>query len=118
MPLYMTQWSYTREALAALVKKPENRREVFREHVERLGGRMIAWYHCRGDYDGLTIYEVPDELTATTLLLALNEPGHLKETKTTSLHTAEEGVEAMHRAGKQTLLPPGGVRFFPGLSST
>lgn len=118
MPLYMTQFSYTSEALSALVKKPEDRSEVFRKHIERLGGRVIAWYLSRGDYDGVTIYELPDELTATTLLLALNEAGHLKETKTSSLHTAEEGMEAMHRATRQTLPPPGGIQFSPGLSST
>ncbi len=46
MPTYMTQFSYTNEALEALIKEPEDRGEVFREQVEKLGGKVIAFYHC------------------------------------------------------------------------
>jgi hypothetical protein len=41
MPLYMTQFAYTSEAWAALAKKPQNREEVLRALIEKLGGRLV-----------------------------------------------------------------------------
>src|SRR3712207_8944480 len=86
----MSQISYTNEALKALVKHPQDRGAVFWEQVEKLGGRVIAFYHCMGKYDVVTIYEVPDEATASALILTVKAPGHLKEVETRSEeHTSE-----------------------------
>lgn len=106
MPIYMTQFSYTDEALKALAKQPEDRGAVFREQVEKLGGKVIAFYHCMGEYDGVTIYEVPDESTASALQLAVRAPGHLKEVKTTGLHTVETAMEGMRKARQQSYRGP------------
>ena len=102
MPLYMTQFTYTNEAAAALVRQPENRGAVFREQVEKLGGKVIVFYNCWGKYDGVTIYEVPDEVTVSALLLAVRAPGHLKEMETTPLHTVEVTMEAARQASQQS----------------
>ena len=102
MPAYMTQFSYTNKAAAALVKKPEDRGAVFREQVEKLGGRVLAFYHCIGEYDGVTIYEVPDQATVEALLLAIRAPGHLEKIETTELHPVEVAMEGMRRAGEQS----------------
>ncbi len=83
MPLYMTQVSYTSEALAALTQNPENRGEAFGGLAETMGGRLRSFYNSFGDYDGLIIFEVPDEGTAAATLLAAITPGHLKSLKTT-----------------------------------
>ena len=61
MPLYMTQFAYTPEAWATLTKKPENREEVFRTLMQQLGGRLVSLYYCFGDYDGVIIFEAPEE---------------------------------------------------------
>ena len=58
MPVYMSQFTYTNEVLEALVKQPEDRSAVFREQVEKLGGKVISFYHCLGEYDRVTMYEV------------------------------------------------------------
>ena len=106
MPIYMSQFTYTNEALESLVKQPEDRGAVFREQVEKLGGKVHAFYHCLGEYDGVTIYEVPDEATASALILSVKGPGHLKELKTTELHTAETAMEGMRKASKQSYRGP------------
>lgn len=106
MPTYMSQFSYTNEALRALVKQPEDRSAVFRGQVEKLGGKMIAFYHCLGEYDGVTIYEVPDETAASALELAVRAPGHLKEVRTTELHTVETAMEGMRKAGERSYRGP------------
>ena len=58
MPTYMSQFTYTNEALQGLVEEPEDRGAVFREQVEKLGGKVHAFYHCIGEYDGVTIYSL------------------------------------------------------------
>ena len=107
MPLYMTQFAYTPQAWAALTKKPENREEIFRGLVQKLGGRLISFYNCFGDYDGVIVYEAPDETTAAATILAAVAPGHLKAIKTTTLLSTEQTMEAMRKAGAQTYRAPG-----------
>ncbi len=98
MPLYMTQFAYTPEAWKAFTKKPEDRSAVFRELVERLGGQLLSFYYCFGEYDGVAIFEAPDEATATATIITAIAPGHLKATQTTVLVTVEDTVEAMRKA--------------------
>jgi uncharacterized protein with GYD domain len=107
MPLYMTQCAYTTEAWAALIDNPEDRSAPVREVVEAMGGRLIGWYLSMGDYDGLLIYEAPDDATAGAAVLAAARRGHLRATKTTPLFTAEEGMEMMRRAGGTAFRAPG-----------
>ena len=58
MARYMIQASYTKEAAAALVKKPEDRSLAVRPLVEKLGGRLIDFYFGLGDYDVVLIAEL------------------------------------------------------------
>jgi uncharacterized protein with GYD domain len=108
MAVYMTQWALTSEAWANLLKNPENREEASKALVEKLGGRFIAMYYCFGEYDGFTIYEAPDEVSATAGVLAASAPGHIKAIKTTVLLTMEQGVEAMRKAGTISFSAPKG----------
>ncbi len=107
MPLYMTQFAYTPEAWAALVDNPEDRSAPVHELIEIMGGRLVGWYLSFGDYDGLLIYEAPDDATAGAAVLAAARRGHLRATKTTPLFTAEEGMEMMRRAGGTPFRAPG-----------
>src|SRR5918992_1844396 len=106
MPLYMTQFAYTPEAWKALVKKPEDRGKVFGELVEKMGGRLVSMYYCMGEYDGLVIYEAPDEATAAAILFTVISPGHLKATKTTVLMSVEDTLEAMRKANAEAYPGP------------
>ncbi len=40
MPGYLIQASYTSEAIAALIKRPQDRAGVIRKSVEKLGGTL------------------------------------------------------------------------------
>jgi uncharacterized protein with GYD domain len=107
MPLYMSQFAYTSEAWAALTQNPEDRSEAVRGLAEAMGGRLVSFYNSFGEYDGVIIFEAPDEGTAASVLMAAITPGHLKALKTTLLLSAEQGVEAMRRAGETTFRRPG-----------
>jgi len=106
MPLYMTQFAYTTEAWKALVKTPEDRGKVFGELVEKMGGRLISMYYCMGEYDGLVIYEAPDEPTAAATILSAISPGHLRTTKTSVLLSVEDTIVAMQKANAETYPGP------------
>ena len=106
MPLYMSQFAYTPDAWSALVKNPQNREDVLRALIEKLGGRLVSFYYCFGEYDGVFISEMPDETTVTAAILAAVSPGHVKAIKTTILLTTAQTMEAMRKAGAQTYKGP------------
>ena len=106
MALYMVQFAYTAEALATMAKNPQDRSVPSRELIEKMGGRMISFYFCFGEYDGVAIYEAPDDTAATAIALAAVSPGHLKASHTTKLFTVEETMEAMRKAGSVTFQGP------------
>jgi uncharacterized protein with GYD domain len=106
MPHYLVQFSYTPEAWAALVRRPENRFEVFRAYVEQLGGRLLAAYYCFGEYDGMILFEAPDQARSAAATVAAVAAGHLKAVKTTVLLPVEETLEALRLAGGQPYRAP------------
>lgn len=106
MPLYMSQFSYTAEAWAALTRNPEDRSEALRGLMESMGSRLVSLYYSFGEYDGVIIFESPDETTAAAGVLAAISPGHVKAIKTTTLLTVEDTVEAMRKAGEMTYRGP------------
>ena len=107
MPLYMTQFAYTTEAWNALSQNPEDRSEVLGGLLENMGGRMLSFYFSFGEYDGVFIWEAPDEGTAAATILSAIAPGHVKAVKTTTLLSVEEAMGAMRRAGEQRYRGPG-----------
>jgi len=106
MALYMAQFAYTAEALATMAKNPQDRSVPSRELIEKSGGRLIGFYFCFGEYDGVAIYEAPDDTTASAIAMAAASPGHLKASHTTKLFTVEETMEAMRKAGSLTFQGP------------
>ena len=107
MARYLVEFSYTKEAVAALVKKPEDRSVAVGELISKLGGRLLDFYFTFGDCDGVLIAELPDNVTALAVDMASVTPGHVSKLKTTVLLTPQEAMEAMQRAGDATLRPPG-----------
>ena len=108
MPLYMTQFSYTSEAWAALTKNPEDRAEVFGALAEKMGAKLRSLHYCFGEYDGVITMEAPDETTVLSILLAAISPGHVKATKTTTLITTQQAMTAMRKAGTASYRAPKG----------
>jgi uncharacterized protein with GYD domain len=107
MPLALTLFAYTPEALASLAQNPEDRSAAVRELAEGMGGRLIAFYHSFGEYHGAIIAEVPDGVSSSAVAIAAQSAGHLKTYKTIPLLSAEEGLEALRRAGAAAFRGPG-----------
>ncbi len=105
MPSYLLQASYTTEALAALVKNPQNRTEAIRKAVKSLGGKLIGSWMSFGDHDVVLIVDMPDNASAAAFAVAAASGGSLKSGKTTPLFSADEGVEILKKAGESAYKP-------------
>jgi uncharacterized protein with GYD domain len=108
MALFMTQFGYTSEAWAALAKKPEDRAQALRSLIEKFGGHLREMYYCFGDYDGLAIFDAPDDQTAAAVAVAAVGPGHVRTIRTTPLFTMQEAMAIMAKAGKVSYAGPSG----------
>jgi uncharacterized protein with GYD domain len=98
MAMYMVQFTYTSEAWDAMVKKPQDRTIPSRDLVQNLGGKLLGLYYSLGEYDGVALFETPDDISASAVGLAVKASGIMKENHITRLFTMDEAMEAMRKA--------------------
>ncbi len=90
MPKYLVQGSYTVEGMRGLLKSGGSaRRAVVKEMLERVDGRLEAYYFGFGENDYFVIADVPDNVTAAALAMTVAAAG-AATSKTTVLLTPEE----------------------------
>jgi uncharacterized protein with GYD domain len=106
MAFYALQTSYTPLGWAALLRAPENRLDAVRPVVERLGGRIVDGWFSLGEHDLLVICEMPDNVTAAALSIAVSAGGAVKAAHTTALLSFDEGLEALRKAKGAEYAPP------------
>lgn len=105
MPLYLWQASYTPDGTKGLIKDGgTKRRDFVKQMVERLGGRLHAFYFAFGDVDVVGIAEFPDQATAMALSLAVNASGAVEFRSTTLVTPEEVDTAARKQIGYR---PPG-----------
>jgi uncharacterized protein with GYD domain len=105
MAKYLVEARYTAEGAKGLVREGgTGRRAAAAKAVEGLGGKIEAFYYAFGDVDAYVIFDVPDNVSAAALALAVSQSGGIN-TKTVVLITPEE----MDQAGKKAVdfRPPG-----------
>jgi uncharacterized protein with GYD domain len=110
MPLFLTQVSYTDQAWQSLVSNPQNRAEALRPVLEKLGGRVVNTWFAFGDYDIVLISELPNNVSAAALAIAVSAGGACKSVKTTPLMEASEGLEALRMAAASGYRAPAAIR--------
>ena len=108
MPSYLYQASYTGDAWATQINNPVNRAEQIAEMVKGAGGNVESFHYAFGEYDVIIIATFADNQTAAAFALAAAAGGAVKSLKTTPLLTADEGLEAIKKAGGTGYRPPGG----------
>jgi len=97
MPSYLLQVSYTAETLSALMKKPQDRSGIVGKAIEKLGGSLKSIWFAFGDYDIVGVMEMPDNVSAAGIALAIGAGGACKSVKTTPLLSVEEGIAALKK---------------------
>ena len=108
MPRYMIQASYNNQGISGLLSNPQDRAEAVRPVIERLGGRLESFDYAFGDYDVVAIVELPDNVSAAAIAMAIGSGGAIRSFKTTVLISMNDAVEAMRRASSTGYRPPGG----------
>ena len=98
MATYLSQVAYTQEAWKTLIENPQNRLEAVRPAIEKLGGKLIQGWFSFGDYDIISIIEMPDNVSAAAIAIAFAGGGACKAVKTTPLLSTAEGIEALKKA--------------------
>lgn len=106
MAHYMVQFSYGSDAISSMVKNPQDRGAIIAGMAQGWGGRVESFYFAFGDYDGVAILEVPDNVTMAALSMAIAGSGAIKAFKTTVLIPMSQAVEAMRKAGSVGYQPP------------
>lgn len=106
MPLYLYQAAYTAEAVAALIKEPQDRVEAVRPALEAEGGKVLAYGYPFGEYDALVVYEAPDDTVAASFALAIAARGAAKSAKTTRMLNGQEWIDSLRRAQGSQYRPP------------
>jgi uncharacterized protein with GYD domain len=105
MPTYMFQGSYSSEAIASLIQKPEDRTPIVRGLIESLGGKMEGFWLSFGPHDFLGISTLPNSTTAAALALAVAATGSIHNFQTTELLTWPEGLKALKQAANMNYRP-------------
>jgi uncharacterized protein with GYD domain len=107
MPLYLGRFSYTTDAMKALLNEPQDRSAAAREVAESLGGKLLGFWYAFGEFDGVFLMEAPDNASAAALAMAVGAGGALSEVETTVLLDMDEAQDAMRKAAAATYRPPG-----------
>ena len=105
MPKYLFEADYSAEGTKGLIKDGgSKRRAAVQEALKAVGGKLEAFYFTFGIRDAVVIVELPDNVTAAAISLAVSASGALAF-KTTPLLTPEE----IDQATKKSIAyqPPG-----------
>jgi uncharacterized protein with GYD domain len=101
MPKYLVEAHFTTEGAKGIAKEGGTaRRKAITKLMEGAGGKLESYYFAFGGADAFVIADLPDNVTAAALSLAVNKSGAVA-TKTIVLLTPEE----MDQASKKVLDP-------------
>ena len=95
MAFYLMRFSYTPATWSKLMQNPEDRRDAARAYIEQVGGSLHGFWYGFGAYDGYAIYEAPDNVAMSSVVLAITSGGAIASVETTVLMTVEETIEAL-----------------------
>jgi uncharacterized protein with GYD domain len=105
MPSYLLQVAYTPQAWDTLIRNPQNRMDAVAPAVEQLGGSITGGWLAFGEYDLITVIDLPDNISAAAFSMAVSAGGAISAIKTTPLMSIEDAVEAMRKAGASVYEP-------------
>lgn len=106
MAKYMFEARYTAEGAKGLISEGGSaRRAAVEKAIAGVGGRLEAFYFGFGDVDAYVIADLPDNVAASAMALAVAQSGRAS-VKTVALMTPED----IDKAAKKVVAysPPGG----------
>jgi uncharacterized protein with GYD domain len=106
MPLYLSRFSYTPNAVKALVDNPQDRAQAASEAADSLGIKLIGFWYALGEFDGVLLADAPDNSTLAALAMLVGGSGALSKFETTVLLSMDEAQQAMRAAAGAAYRPP------------
>lgn len=103
MTVYICQGRYTREAMAGMVDKPEDRAEAVAALLRSIDAKLIDYYVTFGEYDWLLVIESGkgrNEIDTLSALLTAGATGGVTDLKTTVAVRSKDATKAMRAAKK------------------
>jgi uncharacterized protein with GYD domain len=95
MPKYLCEAGYTADGLQGLVTDTAaGRKAAVQKAIKALGGKLESFHFGFGDSDVVLILDLPDNVAAAALALAVGTTG-LVQVRTTVLLTVEEMDKAI-----------------------
>jgi uncharacterized protein with GYD domain len=98
MPKYLFVASYTGEAWNKLLQAPQDRPSAAAELAKSLGGTVECFYYALGEFDFVTIMDLPDDEAAEALSLAVTSSGRVKDIVAHRLFDADQAATMFGRA--------------------
>lgn len=105
MATYLIQAAYNTDGWKGLIANPQDRIEAIKPVVEQLDGTIVAGWLAFGEYDIVSIVELPTNVSAAAFSMAVSAGGTISAFKTTPLMSMEEAVTAMELAGESVYEP-------------
>jgi uncharacterized protein with GYD domain len=90
MATYVTLIKFTEEGVNK-ARDTCKRAADFKGSAQKLGIEVREQYWCLGAYDGVMVFDAPDDETATTAMLSLGSLGHVTTQTLRSFTAAEMG---------------------------
>ena len=88
MPTFVCLFNWTDQGIKN-VRDTTKRAERFRQAIKKAGGTMKGIYWTLGRYDGLIVFDVPDEETATAIMLSGGTLGSVRTETLRAFEAAE-----------------------------
>lgn len=110
MSKYICYFSYSSNALKAMIENPTDRGAAARALVEAAGGRMESFYWMHGDHDGFFIAEFEDGTSVAAVGAAAASTGSITRVETHKLFdsAAQNQILRTARAALAGYTPPTG----------
>lgn len=106
MAHYLLQVGYTSEAWASIIASQQNRLDAVKPVIEKLGGKIEGGWLAFGEYDLITVVQMPGNVEAAAFSLAASAGGAVRSIKTTPLLSLDEGRDAIKKAAGSGYKPP------------
>ena len=84
------------------MSSPEDRSGMIKDLLESVGGQIITFCYCFGDYDFVGVFEFPDNTTAASLVMTGASTGSITNAKITVLIPIADGFAAAQKARDMT----------------
>jgi len=99
MTRYLIEETISSQAVAALLKNPQNRTDPTRQAFESVGGKLEHCYVAHTENNAYLLAEVPDQESLTAVMWAMHAGGGLMSWKATPVMACQESVDILKKAG-------------------